>query len=48
MEHSVSYYELPNVKHRDPFDLMLMTQALYEGIVLVTNDEAILSQFIDF
>ncbi|OTA16206.1 twitching motility protein PilT [Xenorhabdus beddingii] len=47
IEHSSCYYELPKVKHRDPFDLMLMAQAIYEGMVLVTNDEAILTQFID-
>ncbi|PHM64715.1 twitching motility protein PilT [Xenorhabdus stockiae] len=48
IEHSLSYYELPIVKHRDPFDLMLVAQAKYEGIILVTNDEAILTQFTDF
>ncbi|MDC9612751.1 type II toxin-antitoxin system VapC family toxin [Xenorhabdus khoisanae] len=47
IEHSLSYYELPKVKHRDPFDLMLVAQAKYEGMILVTNDEAILTQFID-
>ncbi|MBC8953261.1 type II toxin-antitoxin system VapC family toxin [Xenorhabdus sp. PB62.4] len=47
IEHSLSYYELPKVKHRDPFDLMLVAQARYEGMILVTNDEAILTQFLD-
>ncbi|MDC9581737.1 hypothetical protein PSI15_09190 [Xenorhabdus sp. PR6a] len=47
IEHAFSYYELPKVKHRDPFDLMLMAQAICESMVLVTNDEAILTQFVD-
>jgi PIN domain nuclease of toxin-antitoxin system len=31
---------LPEI-HRDPFDRMLVAQALVEGLVLVTNDRAI-------
>ena len=37
-EHAVSIDSLPNL-HRDPFDRILLAQALYEGITLITADE---------
>ena len=36
-EHAVSVEQLPAV-HRDPFDRMLLAQALCEGVTLVTAD----------
>ena len=36
-EHAVSVDQLPAV-HRDPFDRMLLAQALCEGVTLVTAD----------
>jgi PIN domain nuclease of toxin-antitoxin system len=36
--HSVAVSKLPGL-HRDPFDRMLVAQALLEPLVLVTNDE---------
>ena len=35
--------ELLPVLHRDPFDRMLIAQALTEGVPLVTNDRALLA-----
>lgn len=36
-EHAVSVDNLPSI-HRDPFDRMLLAQALTEGITLLTTD----------
>ena len=36
--HAVAVTKLPDV-HRDPFDRMLVAQALIEPLVLLTNDE---------
>ena len=38
--HAYAAYGLP-LLHRDPFDRMLVAQAMVEGMTLVTNDEAI-------
>lgn len=38
-EHGLTVGALPNV-HRDPFDRILVAQALAEGISLVTHDSA--------
>ncbi len=40
-EHANKVYELPEL-HRDPFDRMLIAQAMVEKLVLVTHDEDIL------
>jgi PIN domain nuclease of toxin-antitoxin system len=37
-EHAYAVYGLPAL-HKDPFDRMLIAQALVEDLVLVTNDE---------
>ena len=37
-QHAVSIDTLPPI-HRDPFDRLLLAQALTEGITLVTSDE---------
>jgi PIN domain nuclease of toxin-antitoxin system len=37
-QHAVSVEGLPDI-HRDPFDRLLLAQALSEGITLVTADE---------
>ncbi len=37
-EHAVNLDQLPDV-HRDPFDRMLVAQALVEGITLLTADK---------
>lgn len=42
-EHVVSIDSLPSV-HKDPFDRLLLTQAMVEGITLLTND-AVLSKY---
>jgi PIN domain nuclease of toxin-antitoxin system len=36
-QHAVSVDGLPNL-HRDPFDRLLIAQALHEGVTLVTSD----------
>jgi PIN domain nuclease of toxin-antitoxin system len=38
-EHTLRAGELP-LHHRDPFDRMLIAQALVEGMVLLTADRA--------
>jgi PIN domain nuclease of toxin-antitoxin system len=38
--HALAVLSLPNY-HRDPFDRMLIAQALHEGIRLVTRDQEI-------
>lgn len=37
-EHAVSIDRLPDL-HKDPFDRILVAQALVEGLILVTGDE---------
>lgn len=39
-EHAVELGFLPD-KHKDPFDRMLIAQANYEGLTLVTSDELV-------
>jgi PIN domain nuclease of toxin-antitoxin system len=41
--HAVAVAKLPNV-HHDPFDRMLLAQALTEPLVLITND-AVLTKY---
>jgi PIN domain nuclease of toxin-antitoxin system len=38
-EHAVAIDGLPPI-HKDPFDRMLIAQAMVEGITLITNDES--------
>jgi PIN domain nuclease of toxin-antitoxin system len=40
-EHALELARLPEL-HRDPFDRLLLAQAAAEGLVLVTQDEAVL------
>lgn len=37
-EHAAAVRRLPN-HHRDPFDRILMAQAMHEGLTLVTHDD---------
>jgi PIN domain nuclease of toxin-antitoxin system len=39
-EHALAVFKLP-VKHNDPFDRVLIAQAICEGLTLATVDEAI-------
>jgi len=39
-EHAVKVAELPPI-HKDPFDRMLVAQALVEPMILLTDDEAL-------
>ncbi|MFT3906027.1 MAG: type II toxin-antitoxin system VapC family toxin [Steroidobacteraceae bacterium] len=41
-KHAVAVIALPEL-HRDPFDRLLIAQAMEEGILLLTNDDAILA-----
>lgn len=41
LAHVLSLHQLP-LKHRDPFDRMLVAQAKTEGCTLITDDENIL------
>jgi PIN domain nuclease of toxin-antitoxin system len=38
-EHSAGVASLPNIDHKDPFDRLLVSQAICEGLPLLTNDE---------
>jgi PIN domain nuclease of toxin-antitoxin system len=38
--HAAKVAELPSL-HKDPFDRMLVAQALHEPLILYTNDELI-------
>ena len=40
IEHLLKLRELP-MKHKDPFDRLIISQALVEGLVVVTNDKKI-------
>ncbi|MDG9676249.1 type II toxin-antitoxin system VapC family toxin [Micromonospora sp. DH14] len=39
-DHAIAAGRLPTI-HRDPFDRMLVAQALHEGLTLVTRDDRI-------
>jgi len=39
-EHVLAVASLPN-RHKDPFDRMLVAQAIAEGLTLLTSDEAV-------
>jgi PIN domain nuclease of toxin-antitoxin system len=39
-QHAARVGELPNY-HRDPFDRLLVAQAMHEGLTLLTHDEAL-------
>ena len=39
-EHAVSVYGLPAI-HKDPFDRILVAQAIVEGITLLTTDDLV-------
>jgi PIN domain nuclease of toxin-antitoxin system len=41
-EHAVNIDQLP-VAHKDPFDRILVSQALVEGVTLLTNDKKLRS-----
>ena len=41
VEESASFYKLPRAPHRDPFDRMLVWQAIQRRLVLVTKDGAL-------
>lgn len=36
--HTSEVYDLPALKHRDPFDCLLIAQARVEGLTVITND----------
>jgi PIN domain nuclease of toxin-antitoxin system len=40
LQHTLKVYDLPDF-HKDPFDRLLIAQALVEELVLVTSDELI-------
>jgi PIN domain nuclease of toxin-antitoxin system len=39
-EHAVAIDTLPNI-HKDPFDRLLVAQAMVEGIILLTSDDRV-------
>lgn len=40
-EEAASFYRLPRISHKDPFDRMLIWQAIREKMVLITKDSKI-------
>ena len=38
---AASFYHLPSISHKDPFDRMLIWQAIREKLVLISNDSKI-------
>lgn len=40
-EESASFHRLPRLPHRDPFDRMLVWQAVCRDLVLITKDSAL-------
>ena len=40
-EESASFYQLPRAPHRDPFDRMLVWQAIQRDLALITKDSAL-------
>ncbi|MSQ51545.1 MAG: type II toxin-antitoxin system VapC family toxin [Betaproteobacteria bacterium] len=40
-QESASFYRLPRVAHRDPFDRMLAWQAIQRNLVLISKDTAL-------
>jgi PIN domain nuclease of toxin-antitoxin system len=42
LKHALALRRLP-LHHRDPFDRMLVAQAMVEGLTLVTSDEQVLA-----
>ncbi|MDD5177442.1 MAG: type II toxin-antitoxin system VapC family toxin [Sterolibacterium sp.] len=40
-DESASFHRLPSVAHRDPFDRMLVWQAIQRQLVLITKDSAL-------
>lgn len=36
--HASEVYQLPALKHRDPFDRLLIAQARVENLIVITND----------
>jgi PIN domain nuclease of toxin-antitoxin system len=39
-EHAVAVFNLPPI-HRDPFDRILIAQAIFEGLLLLTHDRKV-------
>ena len=37
-QETASFYQLPKVKHKDPFDRMIIWQALQQPLVLISKD----------
>ncbi|MEW6380193.1 MAG: type II toxin-antitoxin system VapC family toxin [bacterium] len=38
-EETSSFYQLPKIKHKDPFDRLIIWQAIKRNIVLISKDE---------
>lgn len=37
-QETASFYQLPKVEHKDPFDRMIIWQAIQESLILVSKD----------
>ena len=45
---SISYYKLPKTEHKDPFDRMLIWQAIKNDMHLLTRDKSIIENYYQF
>lgn len=46
-EDAASFYHLPRITHKDPFDRMLIWQAIREKLVLISKDNKI-AAYVDY
>ncbi|MCK5156634.1 MAG: type II toxin-antitoxin system VapC family toxin [Spirochaetales bacterium] len=47
-EEAVSFHKLPLTKHKDPFDRMLIWQAIINNFSLLTEDRLIKKNYLDY
>ncbi len=40
-EHAAAFHQLPRLQHRDPFDRMLVWQAIRENVTFISKDAAL-------
>lgn len=38
---AATFYKLPNLKHKDPFDRLIIWQAINRGITLISKDKPV-------
>jgi PIN domain nuclease of toxin-antitoxin system len=41
VDEAASFHQLPKLTHKDPFDRMLVRQAIFRGLTLISRDSAL-------